>query len=83
MTKFMDKRMTVNVKLAQRFVRSLARKAGRRRGFGKHASRRRSRMGMQPHPWGAERGWGEGNGHGEFHYQGWQLAMTVRVNYGC
>jgi len=57
MTKFMDKRMTVNVKLAQRFVRSLARKAGE--------------------------GWGEGNGHGEFHYQGWQLAMTVRVNYGC
>jgi phosphonate transport system substrate-binding protein len=43
----------VNVKLAQRFVRSLARKAGE--------------------------GWGEGNGHGEFHYRGWQLAMPVSL----
>lgn len=27
-----------------------------------------------------QEGWGEGNGHGGFHYQGWQLAMPVRIN---
>ena len=44
--------------------------AGRRRGFAKHASRRRNRPAVQSRSWGAERGLGEReNGH-DFHAQG-------------
>lgn len=41
---------------------------GQGQGFAKHALRCPRRIWMQPNPWGAERGWGEGaNFHHHFH----------------